>query len=119
MAFLYHYGWLQVQDVSLNPFKTMKRTGLGLRMMYDARMEQKARSICQMFGPDKSEINFDLSESPKVAHLEDIIHTMTWQDRKYHSYETLESQIAEKFEKGDNYVELSFTFHSTVSSSSS
>ena len=44
---------------------------------------------------------------------------MTWQDRKYHSYETLESQLEEKTEKGDKYVELSFTFHSTVSSSSS
>ena len=79
----------------------------------------QARSICQMFGPDKSEINFDLSDSPHVAHLEDIIHTMTWQDRKYHSYEKIESQLEEKSERGDNYVELSFTFHSTVSSSSS
>ena len=79
----------------------------------------QARLICQMFGPHKSEINFDLSDSPHVAHLEDIIHTMTWQDRKYHSYETLESQLEEKSKRGDKYVELSFTFHSTVSSSSS
>ena len=44
---------------------------------------------------------------------------MTWQDRKYQSFESIESQIKEKTEKGDNYMELSFTFHSTVGSFSS
>ena len=44
-AFLHHYGKLQVQDISLNPFKTIKSMRRGLRMMYDARMEARTRKI--------------------------------------------------------------------------
>ena len=76
----------------------------------------QVKLICQMFGTDKSEINFDLSDASNLTHLKDIIHTMTWQDRKYQSFESIESQIKEKTEKGDDYMELSFTFHSTVGS---
>ena len=46
--FLYHYGKLQVQDIGLNPFKTIKSMKRGLRMIYDARMEARHRKkICE------------------------------------------------------------------------
>ena len=84
-----------------------------------------ALNICEMFGPEKTEINFDLkspsSFSGKFAENDNNIniHLMIWQDRKTKSYQELNNHIQEKLDarNSDNdKIELSFTFHSTVDS---
>jgi len=47
ILFLKDYGWLQLADVSLNPFKTVRSLGSGMRMIYDANMEALlGESLC-------------------------------------------------------------------------
>ena len=79
-----------------------------------ARMSSElAMKACLLFGPEKAELNFDLNEII-TSQPNDKIHLMIWQDRKSTSYKSLKSSIEEKL-NGET-IELSFTFHSTVTS---
>ena len=71
--------------------------------------------VCQLFGPHKSEINCDLNSSTLHPSYEKI-HLISWQDRKFKSYDTLKSSIEDNKKNGNETIELSFTFHSTVKS---
>jgi len=69
---------------------------------------KSALELCKVFGPEKTEINFEL--------LGDIskLHLIAWQDRKYKTFETIKASLEEKDE--NESVDLAFTIHSTVSS---
>lgn len=72
-----------------------------------ARMSPKsALRVCQAFGPDKTEINFELASDISKLHL------IAWQDRKYKTYEAIKASLEEKGES--DTVDLTFTIHSTA-----
>ena len=74
-----------------------------------ARMSPKsALKIAQVFGPDKTEINFELASEISKLHL------VAWQDRKYKTYEAIKVSLEEKGES--DTVDLTFTIHSTANS---
>ena len=74
-----------------------------------ARMSPKsALKVSQVFGPDKTEINFELASEISKLHL------VAWQDRKYKTYEAIKGSLEEKGE--NDMVELTFTIHSTAAS---
>ena len=72
-----------------------------------ARMSPKsALRVCQVFGPDKTEINFELASDISKLHL------IAWQDRKYKTYEAIKASLEVKGES--DTVDLTFTIHSTA-----
>ena len=81
-----------------------------------------AKEVCTLFGPEKTEINFDLSSNDSITSSPDEkAHLMIWQDRKSISYEALRNDIEDKIANIDNkkdnsVVTLSFTIHSTAES---
>ena len=81
-----------------------------------------AKDVCALFGPEKTEINFDLSSNDSItSSLDEKAHLMIWQDRKSKSYEALKNDIEDKIanidiKKDNSVVTLSFTIHSTAES---
>ena len=74
-----------------------------------ARMSPKsALRVCQLFGPEKTEINFELFGDNSQLHL------VAWQDRKYKTFEAIKASLEEKGES--DTVDLAFTIHSTAAS---
>ena len=74
-----------------------------------ARMSPKsALRVCQVFGPEKTEINFELFGDIGKLHL------VAWQDRKYKTFEAIKASLEEKGES--DMLDLTFTIHSTVAS---
>jgi len=74
-----------------------------------------ALKACLLFGPNKTEINFDLNNHTSHSS-HNKIHLMVWQDRKYKSYEAIKCNIEEAIKNNNETIELSFTIHSTVES---
>ena len=76
-----------------------------------ARMSPKnALRICEIFGPLKTEVNFEMS-----GEISNPLHLVSWQDRKYQTFEAIKADLGEKSES-DTRVDLTFTIHSTVNS---
>ena len=76
-----------------------------------ARMSPKnALRICDIFGPLKTEVNFEMS-----GEISSKLHLVSWQDRKYKTYEAIKEDLEEKSES-NTPVDLTFTIHSTVNS---
>ena len=76
-----------------------------------ARMSPKnALRICEIFGPLKTEVNFEMS-----GEISSKLHLVSWQDRKYQTFEAIKADLEEKSES-NTLVDLTFTIHSTVNS---
>merc|ERR1712223_277770 len=76
-----------------------------------ARISPKnALRICEIFGPLKTEVNFEMS-----GEISSKLHLVSWQDRKYKTYEAIKEDLEEKSES-NTPVDLTFTIHSTVNS---
>merc|ERR1711997_1445667 len=73
-----------------------------------------AMQVCNIFGPDKTEINCDISIKNKIGGP-NRMHLIIWQNRKYENYSSIKSAIEKKLQNHDTSpIELSFTCHSTV-----
>ena len=73
-----------------------------------------ALQVCDIFGPDKTEINCDISIKNKIDGP-NRMHLIIWQNRKYENYSSIKSAIEKKLQNHDTSpIELSFTCHSTV-----
>merc|ERR1711997_306657 len=73
-----------------------------------------ALQVCDIFGPDKTEINCDISIKNKIDGP-NRMHLIIWQNRKYENYSSIKSDIEKKLQNNDtSSIETSFTCHSTV-----
>ena len=75
-----------------------------------ARMSREgALRVCKVFGPKKTEINFELCGNKNKE-----LHLVAWQDRKYKTYEAITALLEERGET--DTVDLAFSIHSTAAS---
>lgn len=73
-----------------------------------------AMQVCNMFGPNKTEINYDMSIKNEIDEP-NRMHLIIWQNRKYENYSSFKSAIEKKLQNHDTSpIEMSFTCHSKV-----
>ena len=78
--------------------------------------KELAMNVSKLFGPKKVEINLDLRDS-SICDADQNLHLLSWQDRKYSSYEDTVNEISKRMNSSNEAtVDLSFTVHSTSNS---